>query len=315
MSKICGACRTTHNKPIKRCGGCQVIFYCNSSCQRSHWRAHKHACNSSTNGSITKEQVIVSAHASERRGKMGLRNLGNTCFMNSALQCLSHMEVLTSFFLTNAFINDVNKHNVLGTGGNLVMEYDNLLKELWYGSASSYAPGAIKRSIARFAPQFSGFQQHDAQELLAYLLDGLHEDLNRVHEKPYTETVESNGQESDADVAQEAWKRHSLRNDSIIVDHVQGQFKSTVVCPICTKVSITFDPFNCIQLELPISHERKMQVIVICEGEKPMRYGIQVPKKGNMLNLKKIVSSYCQVDPKLLIAADIYQSQVFRVIG
>ena len=47
--------------------------------------------------------------------------------------------------------------------------------------------------VGRFAPQFSGFQQQDSQELLAFLLDGLHEDLNRIQKKPYIEMKESNG--------------------------------------------------------------------------------------------------------------------------
>ena len=42
-------------------------------------------------------------------------------------------------------------------------------------------------AVGRFAPQFSGYQQQDSQELLAFLLDGLHEDLNRIHKKPYIE--------------------------------------------------------------------------------------------------------------------------------
>lgn len=45
----------------------------------------------------------------------------------------------------------------------------------------------FKVSVGRFAPQFSGYQQQDAQELMAFLLDGLHEDLNRIHKKPYIE--------------------------------------------------------------------------------------------------------------------------------
>ncbi|XP_063090618.1 ubiquitin carboxyl-terminal hydrolase 32-like [Cavia porcellus] len=48
-------------------------------------------------------------------------------------------------------------------------------------------------TIAKYAPRFNGFQQQDSQELLAFLLDGLHEDLNRVHEKPYVELKDSDG--------------------------------------------------------------------------------------------------------------------------
>lgn len=57
-------------------------------------------------------------------------------------------------------------------------------------------------TIAKYAPRFNGFQQQDSQELLAFLLDGLHEDLNRVHEKPYVELKDSDGR-PDAEVATE----------------------------------------------------------------------------------------------------------------
>lgn len=48
-------------------------------------------------------------------------------------------------------------------------------------------PKGFKARIAQFAPQFSGYQQHDSQEFLAFLLDGLHEDINRIQHKPYIE--------------------------------------------------------------------------------------------------------------------------------
>lgn len=58
------------------------------------------------------------------------------------------------------------------------------------------------------------------QELLAFLLDGLHEDLNRVKQKPYIEMKDSGGR-PDEEVANECWKNHKARNDSLIVDVFQ----------------------------------------------------------------------------------------------
>jgi len=51
----------------------------------------------------------------------------------------------------------------------------------------------VQLQVGRFAPQFSGYQQHDSQELLTFLLDGLHEDLNRIVKKPYIELKDNDG--------------------------------------------------------------------------------------------------------------------------
>ena len=51
----------------------------------------------------------------------------------------------------------------------------------------------LQTQVGRFAPQFSGYQQQDSHELLAFLLDGLHEDLNRIREKPYIPLKDANG--------------------------------------------------------------------------------------------------------------------------
>ena len=52
------------------------------------------------------------------------------------------------------------------------------------------------------------------------MLDGLHEDLNRVKQKPYIEAKDCDGQ-PDEEVADEFWKYHKARNDSVIVDICQ----------------------------------------------------------------------------------------------
>lgn len=82
--------------------------------------------------------------------------------------------------------------------------------------------------------------QHDSQELLAFLLDGLHEDLNRVLKKPFVERLEwkdGGGKKEFWELAKGSWEGYKKRNDSVIVDLFQGQYRSTLVCPECEKVS------------------------------------------------------------------------------
>lgn len=127
--------------------------------------------------------------------------------------------------------------------GAIAEAFGAVLKYVWNPRFSVYAPREFKVQLQRFAPQFSGYQQHDSQELVAFLLDGLHEDLNRVLKKPYVEKPDWNGGGDKELVllAKESWEGYKRRNDSVIVDLFQGQYRSTLVCPECNKVRTSSD--------------------------------------------------------------------------
>jgi ubiquitin C-terminal hydrolase len=148
---------------------------------------------------------------------------------------------LVEYFLKD-YTQEINTENPLGLQGELAVAFAELLRKLWTAGRTSVPPRAFKSKLSCFAPQFSGYNQHDSQELLAFLLDGLHEDLNRVKKKPYIEAKNADDR-PDEEFAEECWNYHKARNDSIIVDKFQGQYKSTLVCPECNKISVTFDPF------------------------------------------------------------------------
>jgi hypothetical protein len=196
-----------------------------------------------------------------RRGKTGLINLGNTCYLNSALQCLSHTYPITMHLLTNRFKDDLNEHSPLGTGGRLAREYEALVKELWLGSSGAVSPSGLKKAISRIAPQFAGNSQHDAQEVLINLLDRLHEDLNRVKKKPYIKAPEDDDR-PDSIQGPEAWQRLKQREDSVLYDTLYGQFKSQLMCGVCRKVSTVFDPFGMVTLEIPDVSQRRMHILL-----------------------------------------------------
>lgn len=237
-------------------------------------------------------------------GLTGLLNLGNTCFMNSAVQCLVHTPEFARYFRED-YHCEINWNNPLGMVGELALAFGELLRKLWSPSRTPVSPRPFKTKLSRFAPQFSGYNQHDSQELLAFLLDGLHEDLNRVKHRPYLKSNDADGR-SDEEVADEYWANHIARNDSIIVDVCQGQYKSTLVCPICGKVSVTFDPFMYLSLPLQFASTRSMTVVVFtCDGSAPPTpYTVSVPKQGRCRDLIQALSSACSLknEEKLLIA-------------
>uniref|UniRef100_A0A7N8X0P3 Ubiquitin carboxyl-terminal hydrolase n=1 Tax=Mastacembelus armatus TaxID=205130 RepID=A0A7N8X0P3_9TELE len=253
---------------------------------------------------------------SERSGLCGLSNLGNTCFMNSAVQCLSNIPPLTEYFLKDKYTDELNEDNPLGMKGEIARAYAELIKQLWSGKYSYVTPRPFKTQVGRFAPQFSGYQQQDSHELLAFLLDGLHEDLNRIRKKPYIQLKDANGR-PDKVVAEEAWENHIKRNDSIIVDIFHGLFKSTLVCPVCSKVSVTFDPFCYLTLPLPMKKERTLEVYLVRLDPltKPTQYKLTVPKVGYISDLCTSLSILSGVPAEKMIVTDIYNHRFHRIFA
>ena len=111
--------------------------------------------------------------------------------MNASLQCLLHVEELAKYFLIGFHNQEINHRNVMGTKGRIAEKFGDLMYETWTSRSGRIQPYPIKETLGGVNQQFSGMEQQDAFELLNYLLDTLHEDLNRVLEKPYIEEHES----------------------------------------------------------------------------------------------------------------------------
>ncbi|KAJ8427716.1 hypothetical protein Cgig2_022190 [Carnegiea gigantea] len=272
------------------------------------------------------------------------------CYKNFKDASPSHSCEMASFVAIN---EQYHRPRERGVEGELALAFGELLRKLWAPGRTPVAPRPFKAKLSRFAPQFSGYNQHDSQELLAFLLDGLHEDLNRVKDKPYVQSKDADGR-PDEEVADEYWANHKARNDSIIVDvcqvdslhnefllllpqHLQpplqmpavlagsaivsfclcricssnisqkeGQYKSTLVCPVCAKVSVTFDPFMYLSLPLQSTATRTLTLTIFSSdgGMLPNVCTVTVPKQGRCRDLIQALSAACSLKPseKLLLA-------------
>jgi len=250
---------------------------------------------------------------------------------------LSHTPIFREYFTSKAYLNDINTTNPLGHGGRLAQVSAVLISSLWkrfnnqMGSvastsynprkpkrvtapgsycpvnAPSLTPKTFKDSLGKFNEEFAGNEQHDAQELLTFLLDGLSEDLNRIVEKPYIEQPDSNGEMSDAELADIWWSNHLKREMSIIVALFTGQYKSLLTCRSCKYESSRFEPFMYLQLPLPEDEHIPVSVVLYPlseanENGKPStpadvyKFSVRVKNDGNLFDVLFALAKVMYVD-------------------
>eukprot|EP01031_Cornospumella_fuschlensis_P024835 gene24835-30009_t len=233
-------------------------------------------------------------------GLVGLDNVGNTCYLNACLQVLLHTPPLRDYLLSPMYAKHIHRgaptsgvHSP-GAGGSEGRLADSLGK-----LAMQYLSTPPFRSIS--PKEFhSSRDQHDAQELLAFLLDGLGEDLNLnkgvaaadsfdAKQTDRTDESVSDGQgetaapsSSDAFKSRQAHQSLLARERSVVAALFTGQCRCTLQCSRCEYVSSQFEPFNTLSLPLPeTTTDDGEGRFVLCVVRRDFRSNVRLRLKGN----------------------------------
>jgi len=248
-------------------------------------------------------------------GVVGIRNHGNTCFINSILQCLSYTDILAEYFVLDQYKSDLRRRRRLnaftkaaaGTGkGEVTEQLAMLLKSLWSLQYDPEISDKFKSLVDKYGSQYKGGSQHDAQEFLLWLLDRVHEDLNTATKKKYKHIKSSSGRPDDV-VAAESLANYTRCNNSFVVDIFQAQFRSSLTCPSCERQSNTFDPFLCVSLPIPQKQVRPVVVTVLYIDQSPrqVRIGLTLPQDADVKELRESLSKDTGIETNQLLLAEI----------
>eukprot|EP00095_Tigriopus_kingsejongensis_P008552 snap_masked-scaffold989_size72935-processed-gene-0.7 protein:Tk08552 transcript:snap_masked-scaffold989_size72935-processed-gene-0.7-mRNA-1 annotation:"ubiquitin carboxyl-terminal hydrolase 31-like" len=252
-------------------------------------------------------------------GVVGIRNHGNTCFINAVLQCLSCTDILAEYLVLDQYKSDLRRKrrithmssfNKQSHRGEITEQLATLLKSLWSLQYDPEISIRFKSLVDKHASQYKGGSQHDAQEFLLWLLDQVHEDLNTATKKKYKsfKNVVS-GERSDEVLAAEAMANYMRYNNSFVMDVFQAQFRSSLTCPTCEKQSNTFDPFLCVSLPIPQKQLLPVFVIVLYIDQSPrqVKLGLSVGVDETIGDLRQSLAKDTGIEAGQILLAEIDQ--------
>ncbi len=213
-------------------------------------------------------------------GICGLKNLGNSCYINSILQCLSSIDLFRTWLLLDEYESRLKKNTFKHES--LVLNLSGLFKQMWFHH-SKISPVGIKKIMGSVCDTFRNNEQQDSHEFLNVLLDNIHDEvcskvtmrfenvpndvykymdfmeyyeteLTKEEQGAYTEELEEY-RSKNRDVitiynAYHYWKNYVVRSHSIITDLFTGLYYSSVICDECKNVTDTFEPFTILTLSI-----------------------------------------------------------------
>ncbi|XP_031208745.1 ubiquitin carboxyl-terminal hydrolase 43 isoform X1 [Mastomys coucha] len=245
------------------------------------------------------QSQISSGDGARPPGAQGLKNHGNTCFMNAVVQCLSNTDLLAEFLA-------LGRYRAAPGRAEVTEQLAALVRALWTREYTPQLSAEFKNAVSKYGSQFQGNAQHDALEFLLWLLDRVHEDLEGSAHGLVSEQLPPEVSKLSEDLRPSA-APPSL-GPSFVQSHFQAQYRSSLTCPHCLKQSNTFDPFLCVSLPIPLRQTRFLSVTLVfpSKSQRFLRVGLAVPILSTVAALRKMVAEEGGVPAEEVILVELY---------
>ena len=216
-----------------------------------------------------KEEKDKNEEKTFKSSPIGLSNIGNTCYLNSVLQCLINLPILKDLILNEKIIFFINRKNKNSNKGEFIDIFSEIIKHRWLKAKDEtnniINPKNVKNILGKIRKDFNSFEQQDANEFLNFVLDELHEELNLKNEKIYIPNPEDNISQinSSEELSNIYWSNSIRRGTSFINSIFSFQLKSILTCQQCKKEKISFETNTNLYLPIPLSKFIDVEVVLI----------------------------------------------------
>ena len=193
---------------------------------------------------IQRETKIKEEESKNKVVLIGLNNIGATCYMNATLQCLSNTRKLTEYFLNN-YKTDTNK--------TMSNEYYRVLKHLWDVNSTnkSYSPNSFKEVLSKENPLFAGIQANDSKDLINFLIERLHLELNFINQnKNNNDSIDQLDQTNELSMLKIFIEEFNQKFNSPVSNLFYGILETKSRCQGCNIIKFNFQVYSFLEFPL-----------------------------------------------------------------